>query len=102
MQDQRGTMLSMILVSALKSSVLLTRSIIVHAMKRDFDGEHNMDNLDKVSTSTPLLTISATKPMAWCEAVPHRHCVRLSMLVHSQLLGAGRCKHSSFCMDRIQ
>ena len=51
-QDQRGSMLSMISVTALKLKVSITRSIIVHVMKRDLDGERNIDNLDKVSTST--------------------------------------------------
>ena len=51
-QDQRGSMLSMTSVTALKFKLFLTRSIIVHAMKRDFDGERNIDNLDKVSTLT--------------------------------------------------
>ena len=51
-QDQRGSMLSMISVTASKLKALITCSIIVHVMKRDLDGERNIDNLDKVSTST--------------------------------------------------
>ena len=56
MQDQRGSMLSMLLVTTLKFRGLLTCSIIVHVMKKDSDGERNIDNLDKVITSTPSLT----------------------------------------------